>query len=185
MSKDVTAGFKLGLNQVEFMLKRFIDDHAIERIEKIKQGQSDPVTLLHLDPLLREKMDTLAWLARSVELVSTPLVHDMIRQFKRQVSQPEQKHLRESYIKSYHGSNAVTVIINRMNQVMQLEQIEDIDDGTMQKFTLLLMILEPIVVNEENALRSVKEGLMQILARTLSLQDPFFAGLMNTIDGRA
>ena len=71
------------------MVKRFIDDHAIERIDTINKNPKDLVTQLHWDPVLREKMDALGWLARSVELVSPYLVQDMIRQFKRIVSQPE------------------------------------------------------------------------------------------------
>ena len=75
----------------------------------------------------------------------------MIRTFKRLVSQPDRKHHRDNFIKSYHGSNAITVVISRLNQVMQSETIEEANDGTHQKFTALLSIMEPLVVNEENA----------------------------------
>ena len=55
-------------------MKRFIDDHAIERIDTIKKPYSDIVNQLHLDADLREKFDALGWLARSVEIVSPFLV---------------------------------------------------------------------------------------------------------------
>lgn len=43
---------------------------------------------------------------------------------------------------------------------MESERIEESNDGTMQKFTLLLSIMEPIVINEENGLRMINEGLI-------------------------
>ena len=134
------------------MLKRFIDDHAIERIDTINKPAKDILNELHRDSNLREKFDALGWLARSVELVSPYLVQDMLRNFKRNVSQPEHRSLRESYIKSYHGSNAATVVLRRLNQILESERIVEVNDGRMQKFTLLLCIMEPLVVNEENAL---------------------------------
>ena len=59
---------------LEFMVKRFIDDFAIERLEQIKRPQSDLINQLHIDVNLKEKCDALGWLARSVELVSPYLV---------------------------------------------------------------------------------------------------------------
>jgi len=56
------------------MMKRFIDDHAIERIDTVKKPQTDIVNQLHLDADLRQKFDALGWLARSVELISPYLV---------------------------------------------------------------------------------------------------------------
>ena len=71
------------------MIKRFIDDHAIERIERVTQPARDAVAQLNQDKELRLKFDALGWLSRSIELVSPYLATDMIKSFKRLVSQPE------------------------------------------------------------------------------------------------
>ena len=71
------------------MLKRFIDDHAVERIEAIGKDNDDLVTQLHRDPILREKCDAMGWAARSVEIVTPLLIQDMINAFKRFVVQPK------------------------------------------------------------------------------------------------
>jgi len=41
--------------------------------------------------------------------------------------------------------------VRRLAHVLKTEKIEEFNDGTMQKFTMLLSIMEPLVVNEENA----------------------------------
>lgn len=108
---QVDPSFIEGLSTVEFMIKRFIDDHAIERIELISKPPVDVVTQLNQDTSLTSKFDALAWLARSIELVSPYLVTDMVKNFKKSVSQPEQRIRREQYIKGIHGSHAVTTVI--------------------------------------------------------------------------
>ena len=44
----------------------------------------------------------------------------------------------------------------------------------MQKLTLLLSILEPLMVNEENSLLALKEGMIETLGRILLMNEPFF-----------
>ena len=57
------------------MIKRFIDDFAIERIDLIKSKlDSNLERQLQIDGGLKQKFDALGWLARSVELVSPYLV---------------------------------------------------------------------------------------------------------------
>ena len=56
------------------MVKRFIDDHAIERIDTIKKPHSHLADQMIRDTDLLEKFNTLGWLSRSVELVSPHLV---------------------------------------------------------------------------------------------------------------
>ena len=69
------------------MIKRFIDDFAIERIDLIKSKlDSNLERQLQIDGGLKQKFDALGWLARSVELVSPYLVQEMLHSFKRLVS---------------------------------------------------------------------------------------------------
>ena len=85
---------------MEYTIKRFIDDHAIERIEIVKQPPHDVFAQLNKDRELGLKIDALGWLGRSAELVSPYLSADMIKSFKLLVSQPEDKHKRQTYIKA-------------------------------------------------------------------------------------
>ena len=52
----------------------------------------------------------------------------------------------------------------------------------MQKFALLLSVLEPLVINEENAEKATKEGVIAVLGKVLLLKDTFFLGLRHTED---
>ena len=90
----------------------------VQRIELISKPPVDVVTQLNQDTSLTSKFDALAWLARSIELVSPYLVADMVKNFKKSVSQPEQRIRREQYIKGIHGSLAVTTVIQRIAQTM-------------------------------------------------------------------
>ena len=62
------------MKALEMMVKRFIDDHAIERLDRIKKPPIELINELHIDKSLREKFDAMGWLARSVEIVSPYLV---------------------------------------------------------------------------------------------------------------
>ena len=73
------------------------------------------------------------------------------------------------YIKAYHGSTAVVIVLRRIILVMQTERIEELEDVTMQKFTLLLGVLEPLIINEENAEKSINEGVISVLGKVLLL----------------
>ena len=57
-----------------------------------------------------------------------------------------------------------------------------VNDTTMEKFNLMLSILEPLVINEENARLATSEGVIKLLGKVLMLQDAFFSGIRNTID---
>ena len=62
------------LQNTSFILKRFIDDHAIERIETVQEPYTAAYNQLNSDTFLKAKIDSLGWLARSCELVSSVLV---------------------------------------------------------------------------------------------------------------
>lgn len=113
------------------MIKRFIDDHAIEKIDTIKKPHSDLANQMIRDTDLLEKLNTLGWLARSVELVSPYLVSDIIRSFKQLVSQPDSKPLRDKYIRAVHGSQSVKITVHRLFQIVKQERIEDPNDKVM------------------------------------------------------
>jgi len=52
----------------------------------------------------------------------------------------------------------------------------------MQKMILLLSILEPLVVNEENTTKAIGEDIVPVLGKLILLNDPFFEGLFLTGD---
>lgn len=81
------------------------------------------------------------------------------------------------FIKAYHGSTAAVIVVRRINLILQTERIEEPEDGSMQKFALLLGILEPLVINEENANNAIKEGVISALGKVLLLEDRFFQGM--------
>ena len=93
----------------------------------------------------------------------------MIKNFKQFVSQPEQKHRRDLYIKGYHGSTAVLIVLRRIALIMKSERITEPEDSTIQKLTLLLGVLEPLVINEENAEKAILEGIITALGKILLL----------------
>ena len=47
----------------------------------------------------------------------------------------------------------------------------------MQKFALLLSILEPLVINEENAEKAIDEGVVGLLGKVILVKDQFFEAL--------
>ena len=102
------------LQNTSFILKRFIDDHAIERIETVQEPYIAAYNQLNSDTFLKAKIDSLGWLARSCELVSSVLVQDMINAFKGTVMPQASQEMRDKYIKKTHGSNAAIVAVKRI-----------------------------------------------------------------------
>ena len=83
--------------------------------------QEPPTTAynqLNTDLALKEKIDSIGWLARSCELVSGVLVQDMVNAFKTTVTPTSNQELRDKYIRKTHGSNAVIVTVKRLQQAL-------------------------------------------------------------------
>ena len=59
-----------------------------------------------------------------------------------------------------------------MIDIFRTDKVED--DTTTNKLILLLNILEPLVINEENSARAVDTGMMEIIAEVLA-KEHFFA----------
>ena len=113
---------------------------------------------MNTDFALKEKLDSIGWLSRSCELVSTVLVQDMVNAFKSTVTPSQNDDLRDKYIKKTHGSNAVIVTVKRLQQALQVEDIRE--ERILNKVHLLLTILEPLVINEENAIKATEAGVI-------------------------
>ena len=82
----------------------------------------------------------------------------MVNAFKATVTPPANQEMRDRYIKKTHGSNAVIVTTKRLQQSLQVEDVAE--EKTLNKITLLLTILEPLVINEENAIKATEAGVV-------------------------
>ena len=64
---------------------------------------------------MRGKFDALGWLNNSIDLVSRHLAMDMIKTFKKLVSQPEDANLRKVFVTATHGSIAAISVVRSLN----------------------------------------------------------------------
>ena len=117
-------------------------------------------------------MDIIGWLARTSDLISTEVAQNMIKAFRKHVSQPENPQSRDKYVRGLHGSSAADITVKRMINIFKTDKVEE--DTTTNKLILLLNILEPLVINEENSARAVDSGMMEIISEVLA-KEHFFA----------
>ena len=135
-------------------LQRFADEHAVDKVEVIK-SEAEPV---------QAKIDTLGWLGRYHEFVTLPMVTQVIVAFKDTLMPGNNGILRNNYIQAKHTSHAVLSLVK---QIQFLKYKFKEEDGK-QKLAVLLSILEPAIVNDENATIGIHIELVELLHDFLS-----------------
>ena len=122
-------------NNLYFMIQRFIDEHAVDRI---KQLRSQEVTL-------KDKMNIMDWLARNSDFLSADPIQDCIQAFK-ELYNTENATLKNAYIFAKHSSNVIQTIVGSLEQYQKQTRDEEVS----QKLTILFSILEPLLINDQN-----------------------------------
>lgn len=120
-------------NNLYFMIQRFIDEHAVDRIKQLRSGEVQ----------LRDKMNIMDWLARNSDFLSADPIQECIIAFK-ELYNTDNATLKNAYIFAKHSSNVITTIIMSLEQYQKQTR----DDEVTQKLTILFSILEPLLIND-------------------------------------
>jgi len=143
------AGLEEEVTNIWSFLQRYADEHAQDKIEIIKNQRES----------FDNKIEVLGWLARYSEFVTVPMITQVIVTFKELLIPNANPTVRNNYIQAKHSSHAVLNIV-KMVQVLKYKFSEE--DGK-QKLAVMLSILEPAIVNDENVTIAVHLDLVEIL----------------------
>ena len=130
-------------------LQRFADENAMDKIELIKT-ENQPV---------QAKIDVLGWLGRYNEFITLPMITQVVMNFKETLIPTSNAILRNNYITAKHSSHAVLNLVKTL-QFLKYKFSEE--DGK-QKVSVILSILEPALVNDENATIATHIELVELL----------------------
>jgi len=83
-------------NNLYFMIQRFIDEHATDRIKLLRQSETN----------LKDKMNVMDWLARNCDFLSPDPIQECIFAFK-ELYNTDNATLKNAYIFAKHSSNVV------------------------------------------------------------------------------
>ena len=146
------------LDEISLFIQRFADAHVIDQVRIIK----DP------EATIKQKMDTLDWLARKAEFISTDSISNCLKEFKELYSNDNPK-LKNEYINSRNHSMAVINILQLIEHTTKLEPCDDTD----YKISLLYSILEPLLINNYNLEKAIDMEIVETIMRSLnqSLRD--------------
>lgn len=113
-------------------------------------------------------MDTLDWLARNSEFLSTDSISNCLKEFKELYTSNSPKQ-RNMYITSRNQSVAVINVLQQIEHTTKLEPSDDTD----YKISLLYSILEPLLINNYNLEKAVDMDIIEIIMASLrqSLHD--------------
>lgn len=92
-------------NNLYFMIQRFIDEHAVDRIKQLRSGEVQ----------LRDKMNIMDWLARNSDFLSADPIQECIIAFK-ELYNTENATLKNAYIFAKHSSNVISTIMMSLEQ---------------------------------------------------------------------
>lgn len=106
----------------------------------------------------------LGWLARYHEFVSVPMITQVIVTYKEVLIPNANAVLRNNYIQAKHSSHSVLNII----RLIQYLKYKFNDEDGRQKLAILLSILEPAIVNDENATIGIHIELVELLQDFIS-----------------
>lgn len=126
----------------------------MDKIEVIKSASES----------FENKIEVLGWLARYNEFVTLPMITQVVVTFKELVIPSSNPVLRNNYIQAKHSSHAVLNII----KLIQFLKYKFSEDDSKQKLAVLLSILEPGIVNDENATIAIHIELVEILQEFLN-----------------
>jgi len=97
---------------------------------------------------MRDKVDVLAWLSRNHEFLSLQMITQVILAYKETLTPVNNLQQRQAYIAAKHGSVAVFSVIKLLKT--EKERFGE-DESKTHKLAILLSILEPCIINDENA----------------------------------
>lgn len=146
--KEHLRTFSEELDEISLFIQRFADAHVYDQIRVIK----DP------DTNIKSKMDTLDWLARYSEFISTDSVSNCLKEFKELYSNDNPK-VRNEYISSRNHSLAVMNILQQIEHTTKLDPSDDTD----YKISLLYSILEPLLINNFNLEKAIDMEICKLI----------------------
>lgn len=92
-------------NNLYFMIQRFIDEHATDRIKLLRQQETN----------LKEKMNVMDWLSRNSDFLSADPIQECILAFK-ELYNTDNATLKNAYIFAKHSSNVVQTVMVLLEQ---------------------------------------------------------------------
>ena len=140
------------LDEISLFIQRFADSHVSDQLRVIK----DP------DSTIKQKMDTLDWLARNSEFISTDSISNCLKEFKELYSNHNIL-LKNEYINSRNHSLAVINILQQIEHTTKLDPSDDTD----YKISVLYSILEPLLINNYNLEKAVDMEIIDTIMRSL------------------
>ncbi|CDW71591.1 UNKNOWN [Stylonychia lemnae] len=158
-NKAAVSGGKASDEEIENIwnfFQRFADEHALSKIEKIRSEECT----------LKYRLDVMSWLGRHADFLSLPVITQVIMAFKEQATPIQNAGIRQAYISATHGSDALFTIVKLLrNEKAKLKQD---NEESMHKLAILLSILEPLIINDENAIKGKDCQLLELLIDMLS-----------------
>lgn len=146
------------VDQLWAFLQKFIDQTGVNVINSVKAEETG----------IKEKIDALDWLARNSEFLSPDTITKCLMAFK-ELYTSENVQLKQKYINAKHNSQAVLTVLHLIEHSKMLEK----DEETFSKLAILLSILEPLLINDQNLERALNSNGLEILFSTFHLPESF------------
>jgi len=90
------------------------------------------------------------WLARYAEFLTPDQITSVVLSFKDIYTGPNQD-LSEAYVAHKHNSESIPTIVQMIRSIKMKKSTLAVDDETFdQNLTILLSILEPLLINDQN-----------------------------------
>jgi hypothetical protein len=148
------------MDNIWMFFQRFVDEQGNDQV-KIVRGSSYSIV---------EKINAMEWVARYIEFVSPDTVTMIVNYFKDIYTGPD-SHRHKTYVEYEHTSEAIPTIFQKVkSKIEDFEQQEinfwPFDEG----LCMLLMILEPLLVNDDNLDMFLKINAVDPVCRLILLQ---------------
>lgn len=140
------------LDEISLFVQKFADSHVTDKIRIIKDTETT----------IKDKMDTLDWLARNAEFLSTDSVINMLKEFK-ELYTKDSPTVRNQYVTSRNQSVAIINVLQQIESTVKLEPSDDTD----YKISLLYSILEPLLINNYNLEKAVDMEIVDVIMSSL------------------
>lgn len=148
------------MDNIWLFFQRFVDEQGNDAV-KIVRGSSFSIL---------EKINAMEWIARYIEFVTPDTISMITNYFKDVYTSPDALRAK-TFVEYEHTSEAIPTIIQKIRS-----KEDEFANGDLaywqfdEALAMLLMILEPLVINDECLDMMIKTGSVETVSKLLFLQ---------------
>ena len=159
-------------NKLWVFFQKFIDEQSIDQMKIIRSPEHP----------MRDKFEAMEWYARYVEFVTPDSIISGVKTFRDKYCTPTMTEERKDLKDTQHRVEVIPTILEHLRNLKRKIKAQEVDIATYdQQNAMLLMILDPLLINDQCLLEVQQLGGTEVIC-TLMMEQPMPSEIDNPDD---